>query len=338
VGLLGYIAKRLVYIVIVLILFAALNFLMFMYIPQQVLGLGVKFFVPQHSTGQNETLLYQQVAQQFGFGQPWLDRFVKYMENVFTGNFGVSITNELGGHKPVMQDIELYAPNSIMLIGVSSILAIILGALFGVVSAAKRGKFVDLSSISVGVFSFSLPSFWIGGICLYFFATIYHWFPESLGQATAPAGVPIPTGTLAYFQAYLWAATLPILVLTLISWGGFLLIMRNTVNDVMTEDYITMARAKGLSERTVLYKHAFRNALLPLVTSIALTFGFILSGAVITETIFSFTGLGWATIRAVDAFDYPVIMGLFFIIGVMVIFANLISDIAYGFFDPRVTY
>ena len=116
------------------------------------------------------------------------------------------------------------------------------------------------------------------------------------------------------------------------------MIMRNTVNDVLTEDYITMARAKGLSERTVLYRHAFRNALLPLVTSIALTFGFILSGAVITETIFSFTGLGWASLQYIYAFDYPVIMGLFFLIGVMVIAANFISDIVYGFLDPRVTY
>jgi peptide/nickel transport system permease protein len=320
------------------VLFAALNFFIFMYVPQQVLGLGVQFFVPRHQTGQNQTLLYNLVSQQFGFGQPWLDRFGKYMVNVFTGNFGVSITNELGGHKPVADLIVSYAPNSIVLLGVSSIIAIFLGAMVGVVSAAKRGRFVDLTSISVGVFSFSLPSFWIGGLVLYFLATVNHWFPLSLGSATAPNGVPLDPGSLAYIQAYLWAATLPIAVLTLITWGGFLLIMRNTVNDVMTEDYITMARAKGLNERTVLFKHAFRNALLPLITSIALSFGFILSGAVITETIFSFNGLGWATVRSVQAFDYPVIMGLFFIIGIMVIFANLISDIAYGFFDPRVTY
>ena len=117
-----------------------------------------------------------------------------------------------------------------------------------------------------------------------------------------------------------------------------MLIMRNTMNDILTEDYIMMARAKGLSERTVLYKHAFRNALLPLITTVAIAFGFILSGAIITETIFSFTGLGWASIIFITANDYPVMQGLFFLIAVMVVVANFIADIAYGFLDPRVSY
>jgi peptide/nickel transport system permease protein len=332
-GLLSYVLKRLVYIAIVLFLFATLNFFIFMYIPQQVLGLGVQFFIPPHAAGQNMTLLYNQVAQQFGFGQAWPIRFVDYIASVFTGHFGVGITS-ISGHKPVWTLIETYAPNSILLLGTSTIVAIILGALVGVVSAARRERFVDLTSVSVGVFSFSLPSFWIGLLLLYFFAVANPWFPVGLGQATSTAA----PGFFAYIQAYLWAATLPIITLTLISWGGFLLIMRNTVNDVLTEDYITMARAKGLSERTVLYRHAFRNALLPLVTSIALSFGFILSGAVITETIFSFTGLGWASLQYINAFDYPVIMGLFFLIGIMVILANFIADLVYGFLDPRVTY
>ena len=315
-----------------------LNFFIFMYVPQQVLNLGVSFFVPAHAVGQNNTLLYQRVAAQFGFGQPWPIRYEKYLFNVFTGNFGVGIT-PISGHKPVWEIITTYAPNSIFLLGVSSIFSIILGALVGVVAAAKRGKFVDLASISVGVFSYSLPTFWIGLLVLYFLAVANPWFPIGLGIATSGAnGTPIAFGSLEYIKAYLWAATLPVLVLTVISWGGFLLIMRNTVNDVMTEDYITMARAKGLSERTVLFRHAFRNALLPLVTSVALTFGFILSGAIITESIFSFTGLGYETLQFITAFDYPVMMGLFFLIGVMVIFANLISDLVYGFLDPRVTY
>jgi len=99
-----------------------------------------------------------------------------------------------------------------------------------------------------------------------------------------------------------------------------------------------MARAKGLSERTVLYKHAFRNALLPLITTVAIAFGFILTGAIITETVFSFTGLGWASLIYINANDYPVLQGLFFLIGVMVVIANFIADIAYGLLDPRVSY
>jgi len=121
-----------------------------------------------------------------------------------------------------------------------------------------------------------------------------------------------------------------------LSYGGFALIMRNTMIDVLTEDYIFMARARGLDERTVLYKHALRNALLPIVTTVALAFGGILGGAVITETIFNFTGLGWNLLRASYALDYPVIQGVFFIIAVMVVVANFIADIAYAFLDPRV--
>jgi peptide/nickel transport system permease protein len=108
--------------------------------------------------------------------------------------------------------------------------------------------------------------------------------------------------------------------------------------DVLTEDYVFMARAKGLSEKTVLYKHAFRNALLPIVTTVALAFGGILAGATITETIFNFTGLGWDLLHAAYALDYPVIQGVFFIIAVMVVVANFIADIAYAFLDPRVRY
>ena len=144
----------------------------------------------------------------------------------------------------------------------------------GVISASRRGKFVDLSSSVSEHFRVLVPSFWIGLILLYFFSIQNHWFPRSLGEATGSGlgGAPIPVGSLHYFQAYLWAATLPIIVLTFMSFGGYMLIMRNTMNDILTEDYIMMARAKGLSERSVLYKHAFRNALLPLITTVAHSF------------------------------------------------------------------
>jgi|BEDMetMinimDraft_1075159.scaffolds.fasta_scaffold02216_1 peptide/nickel transport system permease protein len=335
-----YIVKRVINMIIVLFLLANLNFFLFEYVPMAILGLGVSFFVPYKSAQQAllGPVIYQSVIKEFGLDKPWPIRYESYLKNIFTGNFGYGIS-AISGHEPVWSIISTYAPNSIFLLGVSTVLSIILGAYVGIVSASKRGKFVDISSVSVGIFSYSIPSFWIGLIVLYFFAVKYHFFPISLGAATiGPGNVPLPVGSLAYIKAYLWAGTLPILVLTLISFGSFQLIMRNTLNDVLTEDYIMIARAKGLSERAVLYKHAFRNALLPLVTSMALAFGFILSGAVITETIFNFTGLGWATLRYIEAFDYPVIQGIFFLIGVMVVVANFLADIAYGFLDPRVSY
>jgi peptide/nickel transport system permease protein len=340
-SLLTYIAKRIVYMIVVLFLLAVLDFFLFQYIPQAVLGLGIRFYVPFTSAQQaahGSDAISRIVVQQFGLDQPWPTRFEKYLVNTFTGNFGNGIS-QLSNRQPVWSIISRYAPNTFILLGASTIIAIILGALMGVVSSSKRGKFVDLSSLSVSIFAYSVPSFWIGLILLYFLAIRTHWFPLGLGSATSggSSGAIIPVGSLQYFQAYLWAAALPIFVLTLISFGGYMLIMRNTMNDILTEDYIMMARAKGLSERRVLYKHAFRNALLPLITTVAIAFGFILSGAIITETVFSFTGLGWASIVFINANDYPVLQGLFFLIGVMVVVANFLSDIAYGLLDPRVS-
>jgi peptide/nickel transport system permease protein len=341
-SLLAYIAKRIVYMFVVLLGLAVLNFFLFEFIPQAVLGLGVRFFVPFASAAQavhGGDSISRAVVAQFGLDQPWPVRFEKYIVNIFTGNWGYGIS-ALSNKQPVWTIISRYAPNTFLLLGVSTVVAIILGALMGVVSSSRRGKFVDLSSLSLSIFAFSVPSFWIGLLLLYFLAIRTHWFPLSLGSATSSGigGAPIPVGSLQYIQAYLWAAALPIFVLTLISFGGYMLIMRNTMNDILTEDYIMMARAKGLSERTVLYKHAFRNALLPLITTVAIAFGFILSGAIITETVFTFTGLGWASIIFINANDYPVLQGLFFLIGVMVVVANFISDIAYGLLDPRVSY
>jgi peptide/nickel transport system permease protein len=313
---------------------------MFEYIPMQYLGLGVQFFVPYHSPQQalHGDQYAQAVVHEFGLDQPWPVRYEKYIYNVFTGNFGYCISAGCG-HISIMQTIAEYAPNSIILVGVSTLLSILAGVLVGVVASAKRGKPFDLSSLSISLFFYSAPVFWIGWILLYFLAVQTHIFPVSLGLATMGSAVtPLPIGSSQYVLGYLWAAILPISVLTLISYGGFALIMRNTMIDVLTEDYIFMARAKGLDERTVLYKHALRNALLPIVTTVALAFGGILAGATITETIFNFTGLGWDLLHAAYALDYPVIQGVFFIIAVMVVVANFIADIAYAFLDPRVRY
>jgi peptide/nickel transport system permease protein len=335
-----FVIKRTINLLITLFLFANFNFLMFEYIPMQYLGLGVQFFIPYRSPAQalHGDTYAQAVIQQFGLDQPWNIRYEKYLVNIFTGNYGYCISAGCG-HISIWQIISLYAPNSIILLGVSTILSVVAGLFIGVASSSKRGKLFDLSSLSTSLFFYSAPVFWIGWIFLYFLAVQNHIFPVSLGTATlGQSGIPIEVGSVQYMQAYLWAAILPIIVLTLITYGSFALIMRNTMIDVVTEDYIFMARAKGLSERTVLYKHAFRNALLPVVTTVALAFGSILAGATITETIFNFTGLGWELLHAAYSLDYPVIQGVFFIIAIMVVAANFAADIAYAFLDPRVRY
>jgi peptide/nickel transport system permease protein len=135
-----------------------------------------------------------------------------------------------------------------------------------------------------------------------------------------------------------WHLVLPSLTLALVSYGGYMLVMRNTLIDVLTEDYIVTARAKGVDERTVLYKHALRNAILPLVTMIALTFGFLITGATLTETVFNWYGIGRLIFESVIAQNYPVLQAIFYIMALTVIIANFIADILYGFLDPRVRY
>jgi ABC-type dipeptide/oligopeptide/nickel transport system permease component len=332
--LLNYILKRAVYMLAVLFFVAVLNFILFEYIPMQVFNLGPQFFVPCKGIQCNNSQIYTHVINEFGLNLPWPIRFEKYITNIFTGQFGVCISTACG-NRPVWSILAQYAPNSILILSVSTIIAIFLGTFLGVISASKRGKFIDIASLSTGIFAFSVPSFWIGLLLIYFLAVRVNWFPLSLGNALINAG---PPGTIGYIEAYLWAAALPILVLTMISYGFYLLIMRNTMYDILTEDYIMMARAKGLSERKVLYKHAFRNALLPVVTGIALAFGGILGGAIITETIFNFAGIGYATLIFIFANDYPVLQGAFFLIALMTVVANFMADLAYGFLDPRITY
>ncbi len=333
-SLLSFIVKRTVYMLIVLFFVAVLNFILFEYIPMGIFNLGPAFFVPCKGLQCQSSAVYTRVINEFGLNLPWDVRFEKYIVNVFTGNFGVCISTACG-NRPVWSILAQYAPNSILLLTVSSVLAILLGTFLGVISASKRGKFVDIASLSTGIFAFSVPVFWLGLLLIYFLAVRVQWFPLSLGLATLHAG---PQWSLGWIEAYLWAATLPILVLTLVSYGFYLLIMRNTMYDILTEDYIMMARAKGLSERRVLYKHAFRNALLPVVTGIALAFGGILGGAIITETIFNFAGIGYATLIFIFAQDYPVLQGAFFLIAVMTVLANFIADLAYAYLDPRISY
>lgn len=318
---------------VVLFFVANLNFVIFEYIPLGIFKLPPNFFAPCKGLSCENAAIYTHVINEFGLNKPWPFRYETYLIAMFTGHFGNCISATCG-NLPVWTIIATFAPNSIFILSVSIIIATLIGAYLGVVSASRRGKFIDLSSLSIGLFAFSVPSFWLGLLMIYFFEERYHWFPIGLGNATVSTAV----GSFSYWLAYLHAAALPIVLLTVISYGFFLLIMRNTMYDILDDDYILMARAKGLSERKVLYKHGFRNALLPVVTGIALSFGGILGGAVITETIFDFPGIGYKLLQYIFAGDFTTLQGIFFIIAVMTVLANFISDIAYGLLDPRITY
>lgn len=278
---------------------------------------------------------YDFYAQQFGKNKPPLERFVEYFQAMLTFSFGKSFNNNqpvidqmIGGGKLV---------NTLFLIGSSTVLSIAIGIFLGVLASYKRKSAFDNFSVTAALTTFSLPTFWMGLTFIFLFALSLHWFPTGgvVPSVWYETGFPsLPQQILTRAQ-YLF---LPTLTLTLFSYGGYLLLTRATMLETLSEDYILTARAKGLSTRTILFRHAFKNASLPIVTTSALAFGSLLGGAIITETVFNYPGLGRWLFDSIGYRDFPVMQAMFYILALGVIIANFISDLVYGIIDPRIKY
>jgi peptide/nickel transport system permease protein len=321
-GLRSFVAKRLIFAAITLFIIMTFNFAVFRLMP----GDPVSMIVDMVRLRPEQI---ERLYELFGLGKPIWEQYVQYMIQTLQGFFGYSFYSQ----RPIAQDIMLRLPNTLLLVGTATALSIVIGMVVGIFSAARRGSAIDISVISFGFLGNSIPVFWLGLILLLIFGVNLKWFP-----IRGTTSVPAPTEPLALVADILWHMTLPTLALVIILFGGYALVMRASMIDVLTEDYITLARAKGLDEQTVRYKHALRNALLPMVTVIALAFGFLLSGALLTETVFSWFGLGRYIWDAILKQDYPALQGIFFVISLMVIGANLIADLIYGILDPRIRY
>lgn len=321
-GLRSYVAKRLVFAAITIFIIMTLNFVIFRLMPGNPISLiaDVVRLRPEQ---------IQRLHELFGLDKPLWDQYIQYLTQTLQGFYGYSFYTQ----HPVSQDIMERLPNTLLLVGTATALSIVIGMVVGIVAAAKRGSAIDISAISFGFLGNSVPIFWLGLILLLVFGVNLRWFP-----IRGTTSVPAPTEPLALVTDILWHMTLPTIALVIILFGGYALVMRAAMLDVLTEDYITLARAKGIDERTVLYKHALRNAMLPMVTVIASAFGFLLTGALLTETVFSWYGLGRYIWDAILRQDYPALQGIFFIISVMVVATNLLADLLYGVLDPRVRH
>lgn len=281
---------------------------------------------------------YQHQVALYGLDQPYWTRFYDYIKAMLTFNFGFSYASNQAVTYQMINSGKL--ANTLVLLGTSTVLSIIIGTVLGIIISKRRGSSVDNFWVTSSLTTFSLPTFFMGILLIFTFAIALGWFPsggthpntwDNLNLNLRP---PLFTEILIRLQ-YLF---LPALTLTLFSYGGFLLLTRATMMEALSEDYILTARAKGLSERAVLFKHAFKNASLPIITSSALAFGSILSGAIITETIFNWDGLGKWLYDSIGYKDFPVMQAMFYIIALSVIAANFISDILYGVVDPRIRY
>jgi peptide/nickel transport system permease protein len=231
----------------------------------------------------------------------------------------------------VIDEIWAAAPQTIVLVGTATALSMVLGIMMGISAGWRRGTAKDRLWTSTSITTWSTPDFWLGMILLTVFSVRLGLFPT--GGIEDPSA---PDSGLGKLLDQLWHMTLPCLTLAIAYVGEFALIMRSSILDVMREDYLTLARAKGLRDAQVRDRHAVRNALLPSTALIAINFGFVLSGAIAVETIYSWPGLGRLTYDALNAPDLPLLQGLFLVFSAAVIFFNLVSDLLYAYLDPRV--
>lgn len=269
----------------------------------------------------------QELRQQFGLDGSKLDQFAAYLKQTAQLNLGRSyISNE-----PVSSEIRDRAWPTIALVGISTLLSTILGVLIGIAAAWKRGSPTDYASTGFTMATYSMPDFWLGMLLLVTLAVSLGLFP--VGGMTDP-GSSAEGLSLLLDQAH--HMFLPALTLTVAYLGEYAIVMRSSLLDTMREDYLTLARAKGLRDVMVRNRHAVPNAILPVVTLIAINFGFVLSGAIAVETIYSWPGLGRLTYDALNGPDLPLLQGLFLVFSAAVIFFNLVADLLYAYLDPRV--
>jgi len=343
VGLREYILQRIIYTFILIMFVISLNFVIFEMMP----GNPAEYFVNPIKLGSQERV--EELERHWGLADPLHVRFGRYIVNLLTWQLGDSFISG----SPITRDLMLRLPYTLILMGGSTILSMVIGVLLGILAAHKRGGKFDTGSVTISLITYSLPTFWMGMLLLLIFYTGLHWFPLAGAYPREwgiPGRWPPPTAVFDLFgttivipgleeiMGRLWHATLPLLTLTLFQYGGWLLLTRATMLETLTEDYVVTARAKGLKERTVLMKHALKNASLPLITSAALSFGFMLSGAIITETVFTWPGFGGWIWEAIIIKDYPALQAIFYIIGLSVVIANFLADLLYGVLDPRIKY
>lgn len=325
-GLKAYIVKRSLYSIMLLIFVLILNFIIFNLMP------GNPMMMFANPTRLRTATQVEEMQKLWGFDQPLYVRLLKYMGNMLTGQFGVSYIS--GDY--VFNEVSERLLNTFLLTGISEVFAITIGIILGVIVAYKRRGITDSVLVISSLVTYSLPTFWMGMMFILFFSFRLGWFPSG-GTSSYSAFNPAPN-TFAYIYDMLWHLFLPVLTLTLFMYGGYLLLTRATMMETLTEDYIVTAKAKGLKERTILFKHALKNASLPLITNAAISFGFILSGAIITEQVYNYPGLGMWIWKAIGFTDYPVLQTIFFLIAICVIIANFIADLLYGVIDPRIKY
>ena len=323
-------------------------------VPPLLLGVTLVAFVLSHSVpadpvaahlGQSALLDPQIVAafkREWGLDRPLHEQYIAYLGNLFQGNLGRSIVSK----RPVEEDLAQYLPNTVLLATAAIVFAVVLGVPLGVISAVKRNAPIDHLVRAVALIGVSMPVFWLALVSLFVFYYWLDWLPgpgmldNKFVAPTSVTGMLPIDALIAGDRPVFWNAlhhlVLPALVLSSFSVGLIARVTRSSMLEILGQDYMRTARAKGLVERVVVLRHALRNALIPTITVIGLAYGNQLGGAVLTETIFSWPGIGRYAYQAASSLDFPAIMGVTMLIAAIYIGVNLIVDILYGVLDPRI--
>ncbi len=273
--------------------------------------------------------LVNQLNSQFGLDQPLWLQYVKYLENTLVGNLGISYTYR----SPVLDILIPRLMNTVILLLTATVISVALGIGMGLIAGWRRGGKIDLAFSTSTLLLYSMPTFWLGLILL-FVGVIYFGLPVSgMVSLNGELANPLAPASIVDLLRHM---VLPCLTLVLGLTGEYVLIMKGSLLDVFTEDYMLTAKAKGISNAKLLRDHAFKNAALPMTTLIAINLGLAVGGAIQTETIFTWPGIGLLTYQALLTRDYPVLQGCFLVVAVAVILMNFLADLLYGYLDPRI--
>ena len=284
-----------------------------------------------------------EIREKYGLDKPVYVQYGIWLNGVLHGDLGRSITT----HEHVSKEIMDRFPNTIELAIAAMLFAIVVGGFAGILSASKQYSITDYTFMGIALFGISMPVFWLGIMLMMIFGVWLGWLPiggriDLLIPYQRITGFmvidSIITGNFKALISVLRHLILPAIALGTIPMAMIARVTRSSMLEVLRQDFIRTERAKGLSERAVIYKHAVRNAMVPVVTVIGLNFGLLLAGAILTETVFSWPGLGRLVVEAVYERDYPLVVGSILVFAIIFVFVNLITDIFYTYIDPRIHY
>jgi len=273
----------------------------------------------------------QRIIDSFGLNDPLHVQYWAFLQNALTLDFGQSFHS----NQPVREVIWTYLPNTLVLMLTAFVIAYILGITLGVFTGWYRGTRFEKATVVTALTARSVPTFYVGLIVLWIFGATFGVIPMS---GTGTSGMDGSWWSRIFTTTFLHHIAAPAAVLAFYYMGYPLLIMRSSMMEVLSQDFIDVCRAKGLSERTIMFKHAARNAMLPIITAAAIALGYAVGGSVLIETVFGWPGIGREMVRAVLRRDFPVAQGTFMVLAATIIILNFVADLLYGYLDPRVTY